>query len=88
MFGWKTLLVWLLPMLETLGFAKINEDENDTGTDDIIGQSILFGVRIFRAILAGDTAKLNKLLPEEAKTKTVTKDSFKPPTHFVDQDSK
>lgn len=78
MFGWKTLLLLALPMLEQLGFAKVNEDENETGKDDIIGQAILFGVRIFRAVLSGDTAKLDRMVPQSER-RSLTADSFKPP---------
>lgn len=53
MFGWKMLLKMVLPMLESIGEAKIAEDENDTGKDDIIGQSILYAIKIFKAVLDG-----------------------------------
>jgi len=82
MFGWKTLLLMVLPMLESIGYAKVNEDENETGVDDIIGQSILFGVKIFRAVLSGDTEKLKKMLPDSAKTKLVSKESFTVPENI------
>lgn len=78
MFGWKTLLLMVMPMLEQLGFAKVNEDENETGKDDIIGQAILFGVRIFRAVLSGDTTKLERMIPTTER-RSLTADSFRPP---------
>ena len=53
MFGWKTLLNMLLPMLEAVGTAKINEDANSTGKDDLIGESLLFAVKLLRAIVNG-----------------------------------
>jgi hypothetical protein len=80
MFGWKMLLQMVMPMLEALGMAKVNEDANDTGKDDILGQAILFGVKIFRAVLSNDTDKLDKLLPADAKTKQVTAAHFREPT--------
>lgn len=80
MFGWKMLLGMLLPLLEAVGVAKVNEDENETGKDDIFGQAILFAVRMLRAILAGDTTKLEKMIPQEQR-RLVSKESFKlPPT--------
>lgn len=53
MFGWKMLLKMVLPMLEAIGQAKIDEDANDTGKDDITGQAILFAIKIFKAVLDG-----------------------------------
>lgn len=53
MFGWKMLLQMVLPMLEAVGQAKIDEDANNTGKDDIIGQSILYAIKIFKAVLDG-----------------------------------
>jgi len=65
--SWKWLLGILLPMLEAFGWQKVNEDENEVGKDDIIGQAILFGVKIFRMVLAGDTEGLKKALPTSAQ---------------------
>lgn len=53
MFGWKMLLNMLLPMLESIGQAKIDEDANDTGKDDIIGQSLLYAVKLLKAVANG-----------------------------------
>lgn len=53
MFGWKTLLQMILPMLEAVGQGYIDRDDNDEGKDDIEGQSILYAIKIFRAVLAG-----------------------------------
>ncbi len=80
MFNWKMLLQMVLPMLEMIGTSKINEDDNDTGKDDILGQSILFGVKIFRAILANDTGKLEKMIPKDILQSQVAASSFKVPT--------
>lgn len=63
MLNWKMWLQMLFPMLISIGQQKIDEDDNDTGTDDIIGQSILFGVKLFKAILGGDTASLKDMIP-------------------------
>lgn len=48
----------ILPMLEAAGQAKIAEDENDTGKDDAIGQSMLYVVKLVKAIV------LNNPLPK------------------------
>jgi hypothetical protein len=40
-------------MLKAIGQAKIDEDENHVGKDDITGESILYGIKIFEAVLAG-----------------------------------
>jgi len=53
MFTWKVLLNMLMPMLESIGNAKINEDENSTGKDDMIGEGLLYAVKLLRAINAG-----------------------------------
>lgn len=53
MFGWKMMLAMIIPILKSIGQAKIDEDENNYGKDDITGESILYGIRIFEAIAAG-----------------------------------
>lgn len=58
MFNWKMILLMILPMLEAAGQAKIAEDENDTGKDDAIGQSMLYVVKLVKAIV------LNNPLPK------------------------
>lgn len=78
--SWKILLMMVMPMLEALGWSKVNEDANDSGKDDILGQAILFGVKIFRAVLSNDTDKLNQMLPADAKAKQVTAAHFREPT--------
>lgn len=79
MFSVRFLLGLLLPMLEGLGQQFINKDANETGVDDIEGQAILFGVKIFRAYVAGDTAALQNLLPSSAKSVVVTAQHFNVP---------
>jgi len=78
MFNWRMLLLMVMPMLEAVGTSKVNEDENDTGSDDIIGQAILFGVKIFRAVLSGNTGQLQQMLPKHALVSPTTND-FNPP---------
>lgn len=61
--SWKMLLRMVMPMLESIGQAKIDEDSNETGKDDITGQSILYAIKIFKAILDGkDVPKAPALL--------------------------
>jgi hypothetical protein len=81
MFGWQTILAMIMPMLEAFGYKKIAEDENDTGKDDIIGQSILFGVKIFRAVLKNDTSTLEQLMPKHALEAPAKPGDFNPPDH-------
>lgn len=50
---WMVLLAMALPLAKAAGIQKINEDENNTGKDDIIGISILYGVSLFEAIVNG-----------------------------------
>ena len=53
MFGWKTLIMIALPMLRMAGEAKKAEDTNDTGTDDLIGVSLVYAADLLDAILRG-----------------------------------
>jgi hypothetical protein len=52
-FDWKLILLMALPMLEAAGQAKVNEDENDTGKDDAIGQSMLYAAKLIKALALG-----------------------------------
>jgi hypothetical protein len=56
--SWKFILLMALPMLEAAGQAKVDEDENSTGKDDAIGEGMLYGVKLLKAIV------LNKPLPK------------------------
>jgi len=51
--NWKTLLTFLLPMLEMAGIEYKNRDENDTGKDDAIGASLVYAAQLLKAILTG-----------------------------------
>jgi hypothetical protein len=51
--SWKILLAMIVPILKSIGQAKIDEDENHVGKDDITGESILYGIKIFEAVAAG-----------------------------------
>lgn len=56
MWNWKMLLKMVMPMLESIGQAKIDEDANNTGKDDITGQSILYAIKLLNAVLEGKDA--------------------------------
>ena len=64
MFNWKTILLMALPMLEAAGHAKVNEDANDTGKDDAIGEGLLYAVKLLKAIV------LNQALPKAPESLT------------------
>lgn len=53
MFNWKLILLMALPMLEAAGQAKVDEDANDTGKDDAIGQSMLYAAKLVKALALG-----------------------------------
>lgn len=62
-FNWQFILIMLLPMLEAAGQAKVNEDANDTGKDDAIGQSMLYASKLIKALATGnDLPKAPKVL--------------------------
>jgi hypothetical protein len=64
MFNWKMILLMVLPMMEAAGQAKIEEDANSTGKDDITGEAILYAVKLVKAIVMGksDLPKAPKAL--------------------------
>jgi len=38
-------------MMEAAGYAKVNEDPNQTGKDDVTGEAILFATKLIKAIV-------------------------------------
>ncbi len=52
-FDFKMILLMALPMLEAAGQAKVDEDSNDSGKDDAVGQSMLFAVKLIKALALG-----------------------------------
>lgn len=58
MFNWKMILLMALPMMEAAGQSYVNQDANDTGKDDAIGEGILYAVKLLKAIV------LNNPLPK------------------------
>jgi hypothetical protein len=51
--NWKTLVKFILPMIELAGEDYIGQDENETGKDDAIGQSLVYVAKLLKAILTG-----------------------------------
>jgi hypothetical protein len=39
---WKVLVGMVIPIVEAAGEAKKAEDDNDTGTDDVIGEGLIY----------------------------------------------
>lgn len=50
---WKILLSMAIPAIEAAGIAKENEDANDSGTDDLIGQTLVYIAQLAKWVMAG-----------------------------------
>lgn len=50
--NWKWIVMSILPMLRMAGMAKRNEDDNNTGKDDLIGVSLIYAADLLEAILS------------------------------------
>lgn len=53
MFGWQMLVKMALPMIEMAAQSYINKDDNETGKDDMIGQSLHYAYKILTAVIDG-----------------------------------
>lgn len=51
--NWKFFATMAVGMMESAGIAKVNEDENDTGTDDVIGEGLIYAAKLVRWLLSG-----------------------------------
>lgn len=51
--NWKTILLMIGPWLTMAGMAKKAEDTNDTGQDDIIGNTLVYIGSLCTALVAG-----------------------------------
>jgi hypothetical protein len=64
----KMLLAMVLPVLTMIGSQWRNEDQNDTGIDDLKGYTALYIVDLITALESGDANKiqheLNKVAPK------------------------
>lgn len=52
MFNWKFFVNMALPFIESAGRDYVGKDENDTGKDDMIGQTLIYVAALLRAIIA------------------------------------
>jgi hypothetical protein len=55
---WRYFLKMAIPAVEMAGEAYINQDDNDTGQDDLIGRTLLYIVVLIKAVLSGDANKI------------------------------
>jgi hypothetical protein len=58
-FGWQMFVKMAIPMIENAGETYIGKDENSTGRDDLIGQSLIYVAKLLNAIIS-DKATLPK----------------------------
>lgn len=53
---WKVFALMAIGMLKSAGIAKVNEDDNDTGSDDLIGNGLVYAAQFLEWLLS-DRAK-------------------------------
>lgn len=53
--NWRFFAMMAAGMLRSAGFAKIAEDSNDTGKDDMIGQGLVYAANLIEWLLSGAT---------------------------------
>lgn len=58
--NWKFFANLGVGFLESAGIAKVDEDENEIGLDDLIGQALLFSVKLARFALSGGKGSVPK----------------------------
>lgn len=63
---WKVLLKMALPLLRGAGEDYREQDENDTGKDDLIGYTLIYIADLGTAVLTGDTSKIKAVLNKTA----------------------
>jgi hypothetical protein len=61
MFNWKMFVRMAIPMIENAGETYIDKDENSSGKDDMIGQSLVYVSKLLTAIIS------DKELPKAPK---------------------
>lgn len=49
--NWKFFVKMAIPMIENAGEMYIGKDDNDTGRDDLIGQSLVYVAKLLNAII-------------------------------------
>lgn len=52
MFGWKMFVKMAIPMIENAGQSYVDQDENNSGKDDMIGQSLIYVAHLLTAIVS------------------------------------
>ncbi len=50
---WKFFATMAAGMVESAGIAKVNEDENDTGADDVLGEGLIYAAKLLRWLIGG-----------------------------------
>lgn len=50
---WQLILTMISPWLTTAGHVYISKDENNTGLDDAIGQTLVWLPSLFAALIEG-----------------------------------
>lgn len=51
--NWKFFATMAVGMMESAGIQKENEDENTEGTDDVIGEGLVYASHLVKWLLAG-----------------------------------
>ena len=59
---WKYFARLAVPMIESAGEMYVNQDENETGKDDLIGKTLIYIASLIKAVLSGDTNKIQSAL--------------------------
>lgn len=59
---WKYFARLAVPMIESAGEMYVNQDENETGKDDLIGKTLIYIASLIKAVLSGDTNKIQSTL--------------------------
>jgi len=55
--NWKFFATMGAGMLESAGLSKEAEDDNDEGTDDVIGQGLVYAAHFIKWLVAGAKGK-------------------------------
>lgn len=66
--NWNFFATLAAGMLESAGIAKQNEDENNTGKDDVIGDALVFAAKFLRWLATGALGKAPKM-PDSVASK-------------------
>lgn len=64
--NWKFFAAMAAGMMRSAGFAKEAEDDNETGTDDIIGQGLVYAASLVEWLVSGAKGSAPKV-PDSLK---------------------